>query len=463
MSKRSDDTSSATLTTYPPVEAELLSNPGRPSFRYLLINHVPFGKGPGPGLYRIGAMWLEDLRAQAKAWAPFGRLTVATPLDEELSVEASGSFDLVEVDIACEDFDYRPLPHYASWREFAGALPNLRREINRLCAAADIVQCDYGGHPVSLGQLAWRAAKRQHKATIWLFDGADPFPRIHRGVAEEKETLKRSVKRQLATRFEAFCRKAIAESDLVFTHNAAVQQRFSEVWGSNGHAFDRSFVKQSFVLSEEEVSRRITRLLDDSQPLRLVTAGRQIAIKATDHVLQAMAMAIANGASLELDVIGEGEDLATYVELSKSLGLEDRVKFHGSVPYGEPLFGLLKQAHVMTVTNLTAEISRNVLLGMALGLPLISYENPGTDNLIRDHDAGMLVPRAQVDALADAFFTAWRGRSDLVGLLLNGVNLARATTLEATHDRRAQLAIDLLRVRETSSADGVQNGVALRT
>ena len=48
--------------------------------RYLLINHVPFGRGSSDGTYVVGDMWLEDLRAQARAINDAGMtLVVATP------------------------------------------------------------------------------------------------------------------------------------------------------------------------------------------------------------------------------------------------------------------------------------------------------------------------------------------------------------------------------------------------
>ena len=50
-----------------------------------------------------------------------------------------------------------------------------------------------------------------------------------------------------------------------------------------------------------------------------------------------------------------------------SLGLNDHVRFLGSVPYGKPLFDLWDNEQVMAVTNLTAEFSRNLLLAMARG------------------------------------------------------------------------------------------------
>jgi glycosyltransferase involved in cell wall biosynthesis len=100
---------------------------------------------------------------------------------------------------------------------------------------------------------------------------------------------------------------------------------------------------------------------------------------------------------------------------------------------------------VMVITNLTAEISRNVLLAMARGLPLVMYANPGTDELIRASGAGILVPTGDVDALSKTLEEAARDRERLASMCTAGVSVARKNTLDTTHRRRAELASALLR------------------
>ncbi|NJO40478.1 MAG: glycosyltransferase [Cyanobacteria bacterium CRU_2_1] len=407
---------------------------------YLLINHVPFGQGSAPNRFLVGDMWLEDLRAQAKAWSSYGRLGVAVPCLEHLPPEHSGSFNLVEINIDEEEFELFPLPQYLSWQMFFKSLGDLQHRLNQYCQWASIIQADYGGHPVPLGQVAWSIAEKHAAKRIWVFDGADPFPRMERAIAEESNRLKQIAKRVLTARFEKFCFKAIDAADLVFTHNVSVMKRFKEVWNQHCYSFDRSFVKQQMLINEQQAEVRKARLMDQSQPLRLVTASRQIAIKATDHILKAMSAAIDRGTKLELEVLGDGDELPHYKQMAHDLGIADKVRFTGAVPYGEPLFERLEQAHVMVVTNLTAEISRNVLLGMALGLPLILYRNPGTDMLIEQSDTGMLVPCGDIAALSDALVEAEQNRSRLAEVLTNGLKLAQVQTMEAVHARRAELA-----------------------
>lgn len=418
---------------------------GAPPVNYLLINHVPFGRGSRPDRFMVGDMWLEDLRAQARAITDAGmKLTVATPLLDKLDSTASGSFNSIEITPQEHGFDYAPLPFYITFKEYLKTKLSVISAMAQAIRSADLVQVGYGGHPVALGELAWPIAKKLGKKRIWVFDGADPFPRLQLHAEEETNPLKRAAKKLSVRRFQKFCADAIKSADLVFAHNAAVVERFEAVWNDRCHQFDRSFVTDATLLTDAELASAQQRLEDEGKPLRLVVAGRQIMIKATDHVLRAMKQVRDRGANLELDVMGDGDDLPKFKSLADQLALNDVVRFAGTVPYGRPLFDAWANAHVMVITNLTAEISRNVLLAMARGLPLIMYANPGTDDLIRTSGAGILVSKGDIDALATAFAHAAAHRHDLATMASRGVETAKTNTLDATHRRRAQLARKLI-------------------
>jgi glycosyltransferase involved in cell wall biosynthesis len=412
---------------------------------YLLINHVPLGRGSSADTFRVGDMWLEDLRAQAKAINEAGmKLIVSTPLVDKLDSNTSGSFNSIEIRPVDHGFEYRPLPFYITFSEFLKTRAAVTSALAGVIKDADIVQLGYGGHPVALGEIAWPIAAKMNKKRIWVFDGADPFPRLELHAREEKNPIKRWAKNMSVKRFKKFCNDAVRDADLVFAHNAAVVERFKDVWNERCHQFDRSFVTDSVLISDAELQACQQRLLDTTQPLRLVAAGRQIAIKGTDHVLRAMRQAIDCVAKLELNVMGDGEDLPRFEALATELHLIDVVRFSGTVPYGKLLFDAWSQSHVMVITNLTAEISRNTLLAMARGLPLIVYSNPGTDELLRSSGAGILVATGDIPALAAAFERAAADRTALAQMAARGLAQARSNTLDATHRRRAELAAGLL-------------------
>ena len=390
---------------------------------YLLINHVPFGRGSTPDRFVVGDMWLEDLRGQACAIAAAGmKLVVATPLVDKLDLAASGSFNAVEIIPSEHGFSYTPLPFYISFKQYLQTRRKMSAAMTDAIRGADIVQAGYGGHPVALGEIAWPIAAALGRKRIWVFDGGDPFPQWRFHAATIKNPLKRRLRLMQLRHLEAFIRRAVAQADVVFAHNNSVVERFADVWNERCHQFHRSFVTRDLLISDQALADRQRRLLDRSHPLRLIATGRQIAIKGTDQLLHAVRQAIDHGANLELDVLGDGEDLARYEALAAELGLGQHVRFAGSVPYGPPLFDAWGRSHATVVTNLTSEFSRNLLLSMAHGLPLITYSNPG-DAVVESSGAAIVVPLGNVPALAEALTEAERNREQLADLAARALKL----------------------------------------
>jgi glycosyltransferase involved in cell wall biosynthesis len=424
------------------------------SFRYLIVNHVPLGRCASPQHLRVGAMWMHDLRAQRDALRAVGaELIVACPLVDELEIEKSGSFDLVEVDLAAEGFSFVPLPYYESLKGWWKTRHTARAMLAQAIVNADVVHLGDGAHPIPYDAIAWDLARHAGKKIVWVYDGADVLPRLQEHAESRRSALARVAWRYLIRQRERSSRAHVRDADLVFAHNAAVVQRFADAWGPHCHFFDRSFVTDDVLIGAAELDARCEELRDRRRALRLVAAGRQIRIKGTDQVLRAMASARAKGAELELEVFGDGEDLPAFRELARELGLADRVRFLGSVPYGRELFDHLRRSQVMMITNLTPEISRNVLLSMALGLPILGYRNAGTDELLSKSGAGVLTPPGDVEALAGAMLHAAQDRESLVNQARGGRLVAGEKTLEGCHRERARLVGELLSASASAGSD----------
>jgi len=406
--------------------------------RYLQVIHIPVGRGSAPGRIKVPDLWLADIRPQVRALGADARLVIACPLVESLAGK-SAAFNEIEINPEDEGFEHVPLPHYNSMR---GYLQNRRAIAQRIAEAMQnctMLHTGYGGHPVPVGQIAWPIAKKMGRKRLWNFDGADPFPRMQLNIDADTNSIRRFFKRRHYRNFVDFCRQAIVNADLVFAHNQAVVDRFKDVWNERCFSFDRTFVTDEMLTPPAELERRWAEIEDATRPLRLVVAGRQIKIKGTDQILRAMKFAKEQNVALHLDVWGDGADLPIFQSLTEELGLSDCVRFRGTIAYGPALFAELLKSQVMLVTNLTAEISRNVMISMALGLPLIIYRNPGTDKLVTEHDAGILVDTGNVESLARTLIDVSRDRAKLVRVARNGQRLAEINTLQACHTQRIQL------------------------
>src|SRR3954471_16746790 len=107
--------------------------------QYLLINHVPLGRGSAADRFVVGDMWLEDLRAQARALTAAGmKLVVATPLVDKLELGPSGSFNPVEILPQDHGFESQPLPFFISMKQFLLVKNKLISRLDEVITGADI-------------------------------------------------------------------------------------------------------------------------------------------------------------------------------------------------------------------------------------------------------------------------------------------------------------------------------------
>ena len=126
--------------------------------------------------------------------------------------------------------------------------------------------------------------------------------------------------------------------------------------------------------------------------------GRLKHRKAVDVLLRALAH-IPFG---ELVIVGDGEERGALETLSEQLGLNDRVRFLGTMT-GPAKSWLLQNARFGVVPSRQWEAFGLVVLeGYASGLPMIATDMPGLAGLVQPEQTGLLVPPEAPEALAAA-------------------------------------------------------------
>lgn len=81
---------------------------------------------------------------------------------------------------------------------------------------------------------------------------------------------------------------------------------------------------------------------------RFLYVGRLVAPKKVDLLIRAAAEPVAQEAGVELDIVGQGEQRAELQDLAASLGVSDRVRFHGQITEHAELFTLYRHAVAST-------------------------------------------------------------------------------------------------------------------
>ena len=124
-------------------------------------------------------------------------------------------------------------------------------------------------------------------------------------------------------------------------------------------------------------------------PMRVLTVGRLEFVKRHDRLLEALAMATAEGANVELAVAGDGPLRAGLAERSRALGLEARVRWHGQV---NDVPHLLATGHVFANASMTEAFPLALLEAMSAGLPIVCCDNGGARELVDAGACGIVVP-----------------------------------------------------------------------
>jgi glycosyltransferase involved in cell wall biosynthesis len=126
--------------------------------------------------------------------------------------------------------------------------------------------------------------------------------------------------------------------------------------------------------------------------------GRLSEEKGVDVLLEALQRAPA----LRLDVLGDGPARPALEALGASLGVGDRVTFHGRLP-ATAVHEAMRSAAVVAVPSRWYEnMPITVLEAFAAGVPVVASALGGLPELIDDDRDGILVPPDEPGILADA-------------------------------------------------------------
>jgi glycosyltransferase involved in cell wall biosynthesis len=139
--------------------------------------------------------------------------------------------------------------------------------------------------------------------------------------------------------------------------------------------------------------------------LRVLTVSRLIVRKGLDTLI--IALARSQHPDLSLDIAGDGPIRASLERLAVSIGVADRVRFHGFLDPGN-LARLRAQADIFVLASVAESCSMALLEAMAAGLPLIATKVGGTIELVEHGYNGLLVDPHSVDALVAALETLAR-------------------------------------------------------
>jgi glycosyltransferase involved in cell wall biosynthesis len=142
----------------------------------------------------------------------------------------------------------------------------------------------------------------------------------------------------------------------------------------------------------------------DPQPL-LLAVGRLSPPKGFDDALRALAQL--RSASARLVIVGDGPERANLAALARSLGVEDRVEFTGSL-HRDQVIALYRRAWLLVAPSRVLSNGRRdgipnvVVEALAMGVPCVGTRAAGLEEAIVPGETGALADPGDAAGLAAA-------------------------------------------------------------
>ena len=212
------------------------------------------------------------------------------------------------------------------------------------------------------------------------------------------------------------------------------------------------YVHNCFIcLIDEAMARALSSVTPSAATDRLLFVGRLAGEKGLPYLFAALVQLRVRGKSYSLDIIGSGSLEAELRAQVAAHGLVDQVTFHGYIPFGAALLAHYQAATALVMPSLSEGFPQVINEALTAGLPVIASAVGGIPAFITDRKSGMLVPPADVGALASAIEELLDTPSLRDQLRQNGQALMRDNTLDANRNRMMEiLKREVLQASQTS-------------
>lgn len=141
-------------------------------------------------------------------------------------------------------------------------------------------------------------------------------------------------------------------------------------------------------------------VISKSTTKRMLLVALLSPVKGISYLLEALSKLKNKREDFVLDIVGDGPNREEYEELTRKMGLEGKVKFHGLKSKKE-VAEFMRKCDFFILPSLTETFGVVYIEAMACGKPIIASDLPVLRELI-NKERGILVPPEDIDTLKKA-------------------------------------------------------------
>jgi glycosyltransferase involved in cell wall biosynthesis len=287
--------------------------------------------------------------------------------------------------------------------------------------------------PGLVGRLAWKEIRRQGNRYALEVVG-DPWDAFG---PSTWPSLLRPVFREVATRnLKTMCRGAMA---VHYVTQEALQKRYPASKDAYVAGFSDALMDSAFASLEiqGERFRRIEAIgtgSGDGRKFRVGFIGSLSQLyKGPDVLLRAAALCRAGGLEIETVLVGEGRYAGEMKALARRLGIDERTRFLGQLPFGDAILSFLDSVDLFAMPSRAEGLPRALLEAMARGCPCIASNIGGIPELLPPVN---LVAPGNAEALAAKIMEVVRNAGRLKKMAEENLAKAREFSPELLKDVR---------------------------
>jgi len=186
-------------------------------------------------------------------------------------------------------------------------------------------------------------------------------------------------------------RETLYRCDLIVALSRALQERVIRL------GVDPSKI---YVIPNGVDTTQFTPLDKKSREPLILFVGSLIPRKGVNYLLQAMPYVFLSVPEYRLVIVGEGPEKPFLHQLTKDLGIEDRVSFVGDQPHQE-VKRWMQRARVLVLPSLEEGMGVVLVEALACGTPVVASCIDGIKDVVTP-EVGILVPPADSKAMSEA-------------------------------------------------------------